>query len=360
MVPVSGRTYHGSMIGVRSDDERWRAVLARRDGPFLYAVRSTGIYCRPACPSRRPRRGQVAFFGDADSAERAGFRACRRCRPRHEPRERELVRRACELLDADSLQAPRLNDLGRSLGVSPWHLQRLFKRALGITPRQYAEARRLARVKASLKKGDDVTTALYGAGYGSSSRLYESAPERLGMTPGAYKRGGRGLRIGYALVDSPLGRLLVAASARGLCSVKLGDSDARLVDELRGEYAEAELVPDANGLEPWLRPLLRHLEGREPRLDIPLDLTLTAFQWRVYEALRAIPYGETRSYADVARAIGQPRAVRAVARACATNPVALVVPCHRVVPRAGGAGGYRWGKQRKQELLARERGRRSA
>ncbi|HEX9371470.1 MAG TPA: bifunctional DNA-binding transcriptional regulator/O6-methylguanine-DNA methyltransferase Ada [Roseiflexaceae bacterium] len=343
-----------------NEERYWQAVLAREssfDGTFVYAVRSTGVYCRPGCPSRRPRRDQVMFFPQAAAAERAGFRACRRCRPGADAlpdAQADLAERASRIIAASPDPAPTLSDLGARLGVSPYHLQRVFKRAIGITPRQYADACRLDRLKARLKEGDNVTTALYEAGYGSSSRLYEQAPDRLGMTPATYRRGGEGAAISYAIADSPLGRLLVAATERGIAFVALGEDEAALAETLRAEFPAAAINRDDEVIGVWVGAVLRHLRGEEPHLDLPLDIRATAFQWRVWEALRAIPYGETRSYAQIARDLGQPGAARAVGRACATNPVALVVPCHRAVGEDGGLRGYRWGLERKRALLERE------
>ena len=343
-------------------DTRWQAVLARdrrADGQFVYAVRSTGVYCRPSCPSRRPGRHVVAFFDAAADAERAGFRPCRRCKP-HEPPTAdpwvEKIRRACVYL-ANVDGHPSLATLARRVGGSPYHLQRNFKRLVGVSPREYAEACRLRKVKRRLRQGDAVTGAMLDAGYGSSSRFYERAAPRLGMSPSTYRRGGAGMSIRYTIVDSPLGRLLVGATPRGVCAVAMGTTDADLERALAQEYPAAAIAADEGSLSRWTTEILAHLAGRRPRLDLPLDVQATAFQWQVWEALRAIPYGETRTYGDIAKAIGRPRAVRAVARACATNPVALAIPCHRVVSTGGGASGYRWGVNRKQALLARERDR---
>jgi AraC family transcriptional regulator of adaptative response/methylated-DNA-[protein]-cysteine methyltransferase len=344
-----------------TDEERWRAVEVRDaafDGAFVYAVGSTGVYCRPSCPSRRPHRRHVAFFGLPEAAERAGFRACLRCRPR-QARARdgriEAVRSACRFIEERDDGPPTLAALAAHVGLSPHHLQRTFKRIVGVTPRQYADARRLDRLKARLRAGDQVAGALYEVGYGSSSRLYERAPSQLGMTPATYRRGGKGARIGYSIVAGPLGRLLVAATARGVCAVYLGADDGALEAALRREYPAAEIARDDAGLGRWVGALGEHLDGRRPDLDLPVDVRATAFQRQVWEALQAIPYGATRSYGEVARAIGRPTAARAVARACATNPVAVVVPCHRVVAADGGLGGYRWGVKRKRALLAKER-----
>jgi AraC family transcriptional regulator of adaptative response/methylated-DNA-[protein]-cysteine methyltransferase len=342
-----------------NDAARWDAIMGRdrgADGLFVYAVSSTGVYCRPSCPSRRPRRDRVAFFDDGAGARSAGYRACKRCAPDRVAAADpwiDKVRRATVYLDNVEGQ-PSLARLAERLGGSPYHLQRNFKRIVGVTPREYVDARRLQAVKRGLRGGEDVTGALLDAGYGSSSRFYERAAPKLGMSPTAYRDGGAGQRIAYAIVDSPLGRLLVAATARGVCSVAMGSSDAELTRALHREYPAATIDADAGALSTWTGTILAHLDGRAPRMDLPLDIRATAFQWQVWQALAAIPYGETRTYADVARAIGRPRAIRAVARACATNPVALAIPCHRVVPAAGGAGGYRWGQGRKKTLLGQE------
>lgn len=351
----------GHVLNPPDDESNWRAVMARdrrADGAFVYAVRSTGIYCRPSCPSRRPRRDVVDFFATASGAEQAGFRACRRCRPRDAAQPDpwvEKIRRACVYL-ANVDGHPSLATLAARFGGSPYHLQRNFKRIVGVTPREYAEACRLRNVKHRLRDGRDVTGAMLDAGYGSSSRFYERAVPKLGMAPRSYQRGGAGMAVRYAIVGSPLGRLLVAATSRGVCTVSMGESNHDLERRLTEEFPSATLTQDPGGLARWTRQVLAHLEGRRPRLDLPLDVQATAFQWQVWNALAAIPYGETRSYAEVAAAIGRPRAARAVARACATNPVALAIPCHRVVPSSGGAGGYRWGVGRKQAILSRERG----
>jgi len=316
------------------------------------------VYCRPSCPARRPHRRNVLFLSGPDAAEAAGFRSCRRCRPRDlaaRVLEAAWIRRMCRHID-DGLDRPlRLKELAQKAGMSPDHLARRFKRATGVSPRQYAEARRLSSLKEHLRRGDPVSEAIYEAGYGSSSRVYEKAPAQLGMTPAIYRRGGRGLRLDYTIVDSPLGRLLVAATERGVSAVCLGSSDAALEEALRAEYPSAEVKRDERRLRAWVATLVQKIEGREPQAELPLDIQATAFQWRVWRELSAIPRGRTRTYGEVARRIGHPRAVRAVARACATNPVAIAIPCHRVVPKAGGAGGYRWGAEKKQALLERER-----
>lgn len=344
-----------------NEERYWQAVLSRdasMDGRFFYAVRSTGIFCRPSCPSRRPGRAQVRFFEQAAAAEQAGFRACRRCRPlgagQPSP-QAELAQQACRIIDELPDAPPTLEQLGARIGVSPFHLQRSFKQAMGITPRQYAEARRVERLKDRLKQGDTVTTAIYEAGYGSSSRLYEQAPARLGMTPATYRRGGAGAHIRYALAGTPLGQLLVAATERGLCFVALAATQSELEAALAREFPAATASErDDAALGPWVGAIVRRLHGDPAALDLPLDVQATAFQARVWQALIEIPYGSTRSYGELAAALGQPSAARAVARACATNPVALVVPCHRVVGEGGELRGYRWGVERKQALLDQE------
>jgi AraC family transcriptional regulator of adaptative response/methylated-DNA-[protein]-cysteine methyltransferase len=349
----------------RSDEARWRAVLDRdaaSDGAFVYAVRSTGVFCRPSCPSRRPKRANVAFYDLPEAAAASGFRPCRRCRPETlDSRDPALraVRKACRLIERQDEGVPTLATLGSAVGLSPWHLQRLFKRHLGISPRDYADARRLGRTRRALKDERNVGHAVYAAGYGSSSRLYERAADQLGMTPATYRKGGAGAEIFFATADSVLGRLLVAATASGVCFVALGDNDRTLVRELEAEFPAAVLAPDRKRLKPWLDATLRHLSGREPSLDLPLDVRATAFQWHVWQALRAIPAGETRTYSAIARALGQPKAARAVGRACATNPVSIAIPCHRAVREDGGLGGYRWGLKRKDALLTRERDRKA-
>jgi AraC family transcriptional regulator, regulatory protein of adaptative response / methylated-DNA-[protein]-cysteine methyltransferase len=358
---VSGRRASVvNVAGLPENDRRWQAVLARDagyDGAMVFGVRTTGIYCRPSCPARRPRRDNVVFFPRPEAAEGAGFRACRRCRPRTVSPAQDRtawVTEACRRLSSHEGGPVRLADLGAELGLSPYHLQRTFKRLMGITPRQYADAVRQGLFRARLRKGGDVTQAVYDAGYGSSSRAYEGAAARLGMTPGAYRKGGRGMRIAYTVVGSPLGRLLVAATERGISAVSLGDADAPVEAALREEYPDAELRRDDDAMRPWLTGVLQRIEGVAPDATLPTDIRATAFQRRVWEELKEIPRGQTRSYAEIARRIGRPTAVRAVARACATNPVALVIPCHRVVAREGGLSGYRWGVERKRSLLERE------
>ena len=342
-------------------DLRWKALASRdaaADGTFVYGVTSTGVYCRPSCPSRRPRADRVRFFDTTIEARHAGFRACKRCRPDTVGLAQpgiEAVRRASAYLSTHADETVTLGHLARVASMSPHHLQRRFKAIVGLSPREFQSAVRAGRLRTSLRDGRDVTTAIYEAGYGSPSRVYEAAPTGKGMSLSNYRRGGAGMRIGYSTMTSPVGIVLVAATENGVCSVKIGDSEAALEKDLRGEYPAAEVEPDRKQRSEWVKAIARHLRGEAPSLDLPIDVRATAFQWKVWRALQRIPCGETRTYADVARGIGKPKAVRAVARACATNPVALVVPCHRVTPKAGGVGEYRWGAARKRALLDRER-----
>ena len=340
-------------------DWRWEA-LARRDrradGRFVYGVTSTGVFCRPSCPSRRPRPERVRYFDSARAAEAAGFRACRRCQPTIADRPGEAaIQRAAAFLAAHADEAVSLSALARVAKMSPFHLQRQFKKALQLSPREFQAACRADRFRRELRAGRDVTAAIYEAGYGSPSRVYEASPTGRGMAPSTYRRGGDGSEIGFVTVRCNLGTLLVAATAKGLCAVKLGDTAQALEDDLRREFPKAEIEPNRLVPRAWVRAIVQGVQGAGSEISLPLDVRGTAFQWRVWRALQAIPAGETRAYADVAQAIGHPSAARAVARACATNPVCLVVPCHRVVAKAGGVGGYRWGSERKARLLAREK-----
>jgi AraC family transcriptional regulator of adaptative response/methylated-DNA-[protein]-cysteine methyltransferase len=359
-------TSTGPLQGAEAE-RAWAAVLARDaawDGRFVYAVASTGVYCRPSCAARRPRRDRVAFFAEPAAAEAAGYRSCRRCRPRERGgsgAERQVAA-ARAYLASHLDETVTLERLGREVGLSPYHLQRTFKRLLGLTPKDYVLALRAERLKQRLKEGDDVTTATYEAGYGAGSRLYEQSDARLGMTPGTFRRGGRGAHIRYALAAAPLGRLLVAATERGICAIRLGDDDRELAAGLGRDYPQARLEPVAAGdpLAGWLEAILASLSPPAgappaPLADLPLDVRATAFEWRVWRELQRIPRGATRSYGEVAAALGQPTAARAIARACAANRVALVVPCHRVVRADGDPGGYRWGAERKRRLLEGER-----
>ncbi len=359
------------MLNIRAErnatgpsNRHWAAVLRRDrsfDGALFYAVQSTGIYCRPSCPSRRPRRERVSFFFSPEAAEREGYRPCKRCRPRNveaaDPKL-ELVRRVSETIEESlsSEEALNLNSLSGRLGFSPYHLQRTFKRITGITPRQYLEARRIESFKALVRKGSDVTSAIYEVGYNSSSRIYEKSAAQMGMSPAEYRKGAAGKDIHYAIVHSPMGFLLMGATEKGICSLKLGDSKSELLQEFKTEFSGAELKCDDSAIRPWLEAVLQALEGQCDALpSLPLDIRITSFQRRVYEELKRIPPGQTRTYTEIAERISGASARRAVARACATNDVAIVVPCHRVVRSDGGMGGYRWGLERKRELLRKEK-----
>lgn len=336
---------------------QWQQVIsrdARQDGRFVFAVRTTGIYCRPSCPSRRPRRDSVEFFASPHDAEKAGYRACLRCKPTQISEQAQYVLHARRLLD-NSDAVLTLQELSRRVGLSPFHLQRLFKRATGLSPREYQAARRTNQVKTRLRDGADVTTSLYDAGYGSPSRLYEEADAQLGMTPASYGKAGAGTSIAFTTAESSLGTLLVAATDRGLCSVRFGENSRQLERELRDEFHAADIHRDDARLRLMIEPLLQAANGNNPLIDLPLDIRATAFQRRVWNVLRRIPAGQTRSYTDIATQVGDANGVRAVARACAGNPVALAIPCHRVVRKDGSLAGYRWGTGRKEKLLQAER-----
>jgi AraC family transcriptional regulator, regulatory protein of adaptative response / methylated-DNA-[protein]-cysteine methyltransferase len=341
-----------------SDERRWQAVQERdprADGAFFFAVRTTGVFCRPSCASRAPRRENVEFFSTTGSAESAGYRPCKRCQPTSLPRELAIVERACKVLDADPQQRMTLQQLGDAVHVSPFHLQRLFSRIVGVSPRQYQAAQRAGVLREALKGGRNVTRATHDAGFGSPSRMYEAAPAELGMTPSAYRRKGAGLTVRYTIADTSLGHVLIAATDKGVCKITFGDDATGLADQLATDFAQAERVEDAKHLEPFVAQVRAYLHGTRERFDLPLDIGATAFQRRVWDALRRIPYGETRSYSDIAASLGEPRAVRAVANACGKNPVALAIPCHRVIGKDGAIAGYRWGVHRKETLLDTER-----
>jgi AraC family transcriptional regulator of adaptative response/methylated-DNA-[protein]-cysteine methyltransferase len=342
-----------------SEDDAWERVVARdrsSDGVFYYAVKTTGIFCRPTCPSRRPKQQNVEFFLTSEAAERAGYRACYRCHPASEvgtPTERR-VRLAVEYIEQHLDERVTLERLAKVTGLSPFHLQRTFKESLGMSPRAYQDARRLKAMKSNIQEGMAIGPAVWAAGYGSYRGAYESVSGGLGMTPGEYKNGARGIDIRYAIHDTGFGMLLVAWTPKGVCAVSLGKAVGGLVQELGREFPSASLERDQD-MEEWVRPFVDYLEGQSPGVAVPLDTAGTGFQMRVWKALQEIPFGEVRSYADVADAIGQPTAARAVARACASNRTALVVPCHRVVRSDGGLGGYRWEEERKAQLLEHER-----
>jgi AraC family transcriptional regulator, regulatory protein of adaptative response / methylated-DNA-[protein]-cysteine methyltransferase len=341
-----------------TDDSRWEAVVQRdahADGVFFFAVRTTGVFCRPSCASRAPRRENVEFFTTTDAAETAGYRACKRCQPTRLPRELAIVERACKVLDAHPQQRMTLAQLSDEVHISPFHLQRLFSRIVGISPRQYQAAQRAGVLRDALQRGRDVTRATHDAGFGSPSRMYDAVPAELGMTPSAYKRQGAGLTVRYTTAATPLGIVIVAATDKGVCKIAFGDDATTLVDQLASDFSQAERLEDAAQLEPFVAQIRAYLQGTRERFDLPLDIGATAFQRRVWDALRQIPYGQTRSYSDIAETLGSPRAVRAVANACASNPVALAIPCHRVIGKDGAIAGYRWGTSRKETLLDTER-----
>ena len=350
-----------STTAAPAEERFWQALRTRDadyDGMFYYGVRTTGVYCRPSCASRQPKPENVLFFALPEAARQAGFRACLRCRPDEaalrDP-QAELTQSLCRLIEQHLEEPLNFTALSKQLKLSQFHLQRLFKKLMGITPRQYAEARRADLFKSRVKSGRSVAEAMYDAGYGSSSRLYEKAAAQLGMTPGAYRKGGKGMKIDYTIAECPLGLLLVAVTDKGICSVALGDTSEDLTGDLRAEFPQSEIAHDEKRLRAQVRALLSHLAGQEPHPDLPLDVQGTAFQKRVWEELRRIPYARTASYGEIARRIGQPSATRAVARACASNPAALVTPCHRVVRENGELGGYRWGVERKRRLLENEK-----
>jgi len=327
------------------------------DGRFFFGVVTTGVYCRPSCPSRHPLRKNIRFFCVPADAEQAGLRPCQRCKPLSDPAAQ--IAGLCRYLEEHCDENPTLATLAARAGLSRFHLQRTFKAAVGVSPKQYLEAHRVGKLKKELRQAKDVTTAVYEAGFGSSSRVYERADSRLGMTPRQYRKGGGGVTITHAVIESPLGLAMMGATDRGVCFVQFGESRARLLDQLRSEYPAATLEaapePPAREFRQWMDALATHLAGTLPPANLPLDIQATAFQMRVWEYLRSIPSGKVQSYAQVAQGIGHPTAVRAVARACATNRVAVVIPCHRVVRGTGESGGYRWGEERKRALLDRER-----
>ncbi len=340
------------------DLERWQAVLARdraSDGAFVFAVRTTGIYCAPGCPARRPKPENVIFFETAAEAEAAGFRPCRRCRPdASRDAQGDVVQRACRLI-AESDAPPPLAVLAEAAGMSRFHFQRVFKRELGMTPKQYAETLRQARARAALPVAETVTAALYDAGYESAARFYARAGGALGMSPSDYKAGGRGQTIWYALADSIVGRVLIAGTTLGISAIFFGGADDTLESALRARFPAARLVAADGPMSDCVGETLAYIELPKGAFRLPLDIQGTAFQHKVWDALRDIPFGETASYAEIARSIGAPSATRAVANACGANPAAVAVPCHRVLRSNGGLGGYRWGIERKRLLLQRER-----
>ncbi len=341
-----------------TNDERWQAVLGRdprADGQFVYAVRTTNVYCRTSCGSRRPKRTNVEFFSNSSEAERRGFRPCKKCRPqvRAATGWPAAVSEACRLME-EAESAPSLAELSRAVGLSSSYFHRLFKQTVGITPRAYSASRRAARLRAGLQQGRTVSEALYAAGYGSSSRCYEAAEQHLGMTPAQYRRGGAGQTIRLAVAECRLGWVAVAATERGLCAIELGDDPAQLRAELTERFARADVQAADAELAAWLGRVAAHIAAPVAQLQLPLDVRGTVFQRRVWEELRRVPAGATTTYGELAERLGKPGGARAVARACATNPLAVAIPCHRVVRQDGAESGYRWGLERKRQLLDSE------
>jgi AraC family transcriptional regulator of adaptative response/methylated-DNA-[protein]-cysteine methyltransferase len=341
-----------------SSTQQWQAVVDRdatQDGKFFFAVSSTGVYCRPSCPARRPRRENVTFFSKTEEAEKAGYRACLRCRPKAVGNaQSNLVKAMCRYIERHLDEPTTLAQLAKEFHQSPFHLQRTFKAVLGITPRAYADSVRMDQLKENLRAGHSVTRAMYDAGYGSSSRLYERTASQLGMTPDKYRRGAVAATIRYTCTGSPMGRMLIATTDKGICAIQFANSDEELESGLKHEFPFAIRRRDDAALRTWEQNLLRQMHGHKLNSALPLDIQATAFQRKVWTHLQSIPFGTTRSYSEVAKAIRRPTAVRAVARACATNRIAIAIPCHRVVRENGDMGGYRWGIERKKTLLEME------
>jgi AraC family transcriptional regulator of adaptative response/methylated-DNA-[protein]-cysteine methyltransferase len=342
-----------------SDDERWSAVMRRdadANGTFYYAVKTTGVYCLPSCASKRPLRTNVEFFGSAAEARAGGYRPCKRCRPDGntvEEQQAQKIAAACKLIE-DSDSVPTLNELAAAAGMSSYHFHRVFKAVTGLTPKAYAVAHRAERMQQALSEGGSVTRAVYDAGFNSTGRFYEATDRALGMTPSAFRAGGEGMRIRFGIGACSLGAILVAATSRGICSIVLGNDAEAVLHELQDRFPKAELVGGDREFENWMATVIGFVEAPEHRFDLPLDVQGTTFQRRVWQALTQIPVGSRVSYAEIAKKIGAPRAVRAVAQACAQNTIAVAIPCHRVVRTDGSLSGYRWGVERKRALLDRE------
>jgi AraC family transcriptional regulator of adaptative response/methylated-DNA-[protein]-cysteine methyltransferase len=344
-----------------SDEEsRWQAVVERNrdaDGSFVFSVKTTGVYCRPNCSARRANRENVAFHDDCEAAKRAGFRPCRRCRPNDASpldRQRTAVTRACRLIE-EAESPPSLADLAAAAGMSSQHFHRVFKSVTGVTPKAYAAGHRAQRVRDRLASGESVTCAMVIAGFNSNGRFYATSTERLGMTPSAFRAGGPGINIRFAVGECFLGSVLVAASDKGLCVILLGDDPDALARDLQDRFPDANLTGGDEAFDRWVARVVGFVEDPSAGLDLPLDIRGTAFQVRVWEAVRKIPFGSTASYSEIAKRIGHPKATRAVARACGANPLAVAIPCHRVVRSDASLSGYRWGVERRAELLRRER-----
>jgi AraC family transcriptional regulator of adaptative response/methylated-DNA-[protein]-cysteine methyltransferase len=342
-----------------SPDAMWAAVVARDAsfaGQFYIAVKTTGVYCRPGCPARLPKRDNVRFFDTRDEAERAGFRPCKRCKPNQPSLDQvhaAKIAQACRLIEAAD-EAPKLDALAEIVGLSPYHFHRIFKQTVGVTPKAYAVAHRNKRVRAELPTSDTVTAAIYDAGFNSNGRFYANASEVLGMAPTDFREGGAGQDIRFAIAECWLGLVLIAASEKGVCAILFGDDPEELRCDLQDQFPRARLIGSDKSFEELTAKVIAFVEAPGQGLDLPLDIRGTAFQHRVWDALRRIPVGSTASYAEIAEKIGASKAVRAVARACATNRIAVAIPCHRVVRSDGGLSGYRGGVERKRALLAKE------
>jgi len=343
------------------DEERWEAVTRRdprADGAFYYSVRTTGVYCRPSCAARLARRENVRFHSNPEEAERAGFRACKRCRPKEvglAAQRAAAVAKACRLIETAE-ELPSLDALAESAGMSRYHFHRVFKSVAGVTPKAYAAAHRARRVREELPNSATVTEAIYGAGFNSNARFYATASETLGMTPTDFRSGGKGASIRFAVGECSLGSVLVAVTEKGVCAILLGDEPGALVRDLEDRFPKASLIGGDAGFEQWVAKVIGFVEAPALGLDLPLHVRGTAFQHRVWRALREIPPGSTTTYAEVARRIGAPKSVRAIGQAVGANPLAVAIPCHRVVRSDGGLSGYRWGVERKRVLLKREAG----
>lgn len=349
---------------IDTDARRWAAVTGkdeRANGQFVYSVASTGVYCRPSCPARPALRQNVRFHETCVDAERAGFRACKRCRPDEaslSERHAEAVQRACRIIETAEA-VPALNGLALAAGLSRFHFLRVFRKITGVTPGQYAAKHRAERVRSELRGGASITSAIYDAGFNSSSRFYEKAPEMLGMKPGQFRDGGAGVAIRYAFGHSSLGLVMIAATDLGICSVRFGETETALLEELRENFPLATMAEAGAEFEARARAVIEHIDDPRTIFDLPLDIRGTAFQMRVWRALREIPVGKTATYSEVAARAGNPAAVRAAGTACGANPVAVLVPCHRAVRADGGSGGYRWGLERKRKLIEREAARKA-
>jgi AraC family transcriptional regulator of adaptative response/methylated-DNA-[protein]-cysteine methyltransferase len=359
MQPPFDTTFVNRSARYLNDHQRWNAIRQRdaeADGHFVYSVKTTGIYCRPSCGSKLPLRLNVDFHVSCAAAERAGFRACRRCQPAGPTRDEQhaaVVAKACRILQATE-EIPKLATLAAAVGLSPFHFHRLFTETLGVTPKAYASAQRAERVRKALAQGQPVTRAIYEAGYNSNSRFYAKSAEMIGMLPSQFRNGGAGARVQFAVGQCSLGEVLVAASAKGVCAIFLGDDPNKLVEHLQDQFPNADLVGGDRDFERVVAQVIGMIEKPRVRSRLPLDVRGTAFQQKVWQALRRIPPGRTASYAEIARRIRMPKAVRAVARACAANAIAVAIPCHRVVRTDGSLSGYRWGVERKRALLKRE------